>query len=428
MPLPERWKEPLRPYYLKWLYFPLRPQARPAHWRACWSFPSQPLDRAAELAAMAPPAAGPDFLFLPMTDWHARTQRPQHLARALAASGCRVFYLNPNLGREYGRPAALARPRVAALEPGIFELHIPLPREPVFHHRLLAAGESARVAESCRRALEAFGIRQLAIVMSFPIWREAARALDAAVILYDCHDLLGGFTRVAPEIVAREGEALASADAVLFTADTLRAEALARWPDLAARSAVIRNGADERHFAAARRERAPRPRPLVGYAGSLDEWLDVAAIESAAAAHPQARFVLYGRIEDARVRVLERLSNVTLAGEVPYAALPGLMREWDAALIPFRITPLTLATNPIKLYEYFSAGLPVISTTLPEVAVYGDLVYLADSADQFRERLGAALAERDPQLARRRVEAAARESWTERAARILAIVRDRTTS
>lgn len=54
-----------------------------------------------------------------MTDWHARMQRAQHLARALAGLGYRCFYLNPNLGREFPHPVWLSvSPRVCRLEPG----------------------------------------------------------------------------------------------------------------------------------------------------------------------------------------------------------------------------------------------------------------------------------------------------------------------
>jgi hypothetical protein len=73
-----------------------------------------------------------------------------------------------------------------------------------------------------------------------------------------------------------------------------------------------------------------------------------------------------------------------------------------------------VCTNPIKLYEYFAAGLPVVSSRLPEVENYGDLVYLADSAEEFAARVRQALAEANPLLRRRRVQVANTESWSVR--------------
>jgi len=119
---------------LKWIYFRLHPEARPKHWQDSWGYPNVPLEQAATLVE---PASGLDFLFLPMTDWHARLQRPHHLARALAAAGHRCFYLNPNVGREYPQPSLFSSPRIAKLQERVYEVHVPLFREPVFHHRLL---------------------------------------------------------------------------------------------------------------------------------------------------------------------------------------------------------------------------------------------------------------------------------------------------
>ena len=74
-------KEAVRPFYLRWLYFPLFRGSRPAHFQDCWTYPVDELN----------PAAGvpPELLFLPMTDWHTRIQRTQHLARTFAAAGHR---------------------------------------------------------------------------------------------------------------------------------------------------------------------------------------------------------------------------------------------------------------------------------------------------------------------------------------------------
>jgi glycosyltransferase involved in cell wall biosynthesis len=420
----ERLKEFVRPYYLKWLYFPLKPHARPDHWRQTWCSPWVPLTQSPRLEG-ALTAGAVDFLFLPMNDWHARVQRPQHLARALVRRGARVFYLNPNLGREYPGPAAFARPRLARLEPGIFELHVPLPREPVFHHRLLAATETDAVARACRELISRCAIRRLALIVSFPLWSDLAVLLRRefhAPLLYDCHDLVAGFRRIAPDLVAAEASLVEAADTVLFTAESLRDETLRRHPRIAARSLVVRNGVDEAHFRPARRPRGATQSPLAGYVGALDEWFDVEAIQHAAARLPHLRFRLIGRIEDPGVRVLAALPNVELAGEIPYADLPRHLLDFDVALIPFRRTPLTLATNPIKLYEYFACGLPVVSTRLPEVERYSGLVHLAGSPEEFTAALEQAAAGESTAAPARRIQVAERESWSERAGRIWSLV------
>ena len=56
------------------------------------------------------------------------------------------------------------------------------------------------------------------------------------------------------------------------------------------------------------------------------------------------------------------LKNVHLLGEQPYAVLPSYLHQFDVACIPFLRNSLTEATNPVKFYEYLSAGKPVVST------------------------------------------------------------------
>lgn len=357
-----------------------------------------------------------------MTDWHTRIQRAQHFARQLAALGHRCFYLNPNLGREFPQPS-LVGPKLAVheLEQDVYEVHIALPREPVFHHRLLSESESAAVAGALEETLAAFHSRRLVILSQFPLWNRTAQLLQqrrGAVLVSDCHDLLSGFRRMSAEIIAAEEELFQQAEILVFSAKSLleKKRAVLPWlsDDEGKTLAIVPNGAEVSHF----QWSAESKQRIVGYAGSLDEWFDVEAVRAAALACPQAQFVLLGRIEDEKVLALQSLPNVRLYGEVPYDRLPTYVCEFDVGLIPFLVSPLTLATNPIKLYEYFACGMPVVSSALPEVAAYRPLVYTADSPQQFAAQVKLALEEQDPQRRRDRREAAIRESWSVRAAKL----------
>jgi hypothetical protein len=57
------------------------------------------------------------------------------------------------------------------------------------------------------------------------------------------------------------------------------------------------------------------------------------------------------------------------------------------------LTELTVSVNPIKLREYAAAGLPIVSTGLPEVLKCRDIVRIADSYDEWCRALPAAVAE-----------------------------------
>jgi glycosyltransferase involved in cell wall biosynthesis len=411
---PLRWlKETVRPYYLRWIYFPLRPQRRPEAFQDCWQYPFHKLDESIRLPK--PASNLPDLLFYPMTDWHARIQRTQQLARAFARLGFRSIYINPHLGREFETTPLWDRAhRLTELEENIFELHVRLPREPVFHDRLLSAGEEEIVAEAVGRVLPKSSVptARAIQILSFPLWLGVARRFrnEAAFpIVYDCHDLLSGFQNIASGLLDAEGELLKTADLVLFSSRGL----MDRYPGVK-RGMLVRNATNAAQFQA-----SPSPESagtlVAGYVGALDSWFDVEAVEQSAAIYPQCRFVLAGRIEFEPIQRLRALPNVELTGEIPHSLVPGLMAQFRIALIPFRINPLTLMTNPIKLYEYFSCGLPVVSTPLPETETMGDLVYVGGSPADFARQVGRALEEDDPPRRARRREIALRESWSARA-------------
>jgi len=409
--VPETLKELVRPFYLRYLYFPLRPGARPAEWLACWQY--------REAALPLPPAGRlPDILFLPMNDWHFRTQRPQQLALALARRGHRCFYVNPHLGRQFPRPVCLSRtPLYTAIAPNIWEIHAGLPAEPVFHHRRLSAEESENLARQLETAAADRGMRKFVMVSQFPLWNECAIQLRqrlGAPLLYDCHDLLEGFSNISPENVSDEMLLFQQADSVVFSAKSLLEKKVAEMPWLGEKARLVPNGVDVARFAMASGG-GVSTRPVAGYAGAIDEWFDWQAVDAAAAANPDCDFVLLGRIDNKDALRLGERRNVRLYGEIPYTAVPEYMAQFRIGLIPFRVNALTMATNPIKLFEYFSCGLPVVSSALPEVASFGEVVYLSHSPAEFASQVKAALGEDSPESRRRRREIAQEASWDRRA-------------
>jgi len=106
--------------------------------------------------------------------------------------------------------------------------------------------------------------------------------------------------------------------------------------------------------------------------------------------------------------------NVALEGEIAYRDLPRRMSNFDVAVIPFLRMPLTMATNPLKLYEYFCLGIPVVSTRLPEIEPFGDLVYLADTPGEFLRGVEQAVADNDPARRARRKAVAEGNTWRAR--------------
>src|SRR5262249_11893327 len=75
---------------------------------------------------------------------------------------------------------------------------------------------------------------------------------------------------------------------------------------------------------------------------------------------------------------------------------------------------ITEATDPVKLYEYLSAGKPVVSVALPELEPFAEHLYIAADKNDFLIQLDRALAEDDRQLVAKRRSFAKENTWADR--------------
>lgn len=163
------------------------------------------------------------------------------------------------------------------------------------------------------------------------------------------------------------------------------------------------------------------PRPVLGFWGLIQDWVDVELLAAAARLRANASFVFIGEVQ-ADVSPLASQPNVHFLGRRPYAELPAYARGFDVGLIPFRVNQLTRAVNPIKLREYLSAGLPVVATRLPEVERYRPWVEIADTPHSFACACDRAGRSRCPEQDRSRQAAMRAESWPVKVERISELV------
>jgi hypothetical protein len=79
--------------------------------------------------------------------------------------------------------------------------------------------------------------------------------------------------------------------------------------------------------------------------------------------------------------------------------LPAYSKGFDVAVIPFPVSEVTLNANPLKAREYLAAGLPVVSTPIPEVEVLG-VCGIGRTPAEFVRRIEEALTDPGPSAAR----------------------------
>jgi glycosyltransferase involved in cell wall biosynthesis len=210
-----------------------------------------------------------------------------------------------------------------------------------------------------------------------------------------------------------EEQLLRRADLVIVSADRLYQS---KAP-LAARIALVRHGVDYTHFRRALdpetqvpAEIASLPRPIIGFFGLVADWVDVDLMAAVARHFSSGSLVVLGKATT-DLSVLTVLPNAHVLGRKPYEDLPTYCKGFDVALMPFRISELTLNANPLKVREYLAAGLPVVSTAIPEVEVLGQC-RIGRDADSFIREVEAALTAPGPNPERSR--AMSSESWEAR--------------
>ncbi|MEO5625232.1 MAG: glycosyltransferase [Dokdonella sp.] len=159
-------------------------------------------------------------------------------------------------------------------------------------------------------------------------------------------------------------------------------------------------------------------RPVIGYFGSLHEWIDFELIEWLARERPNWTFLLVGHAA-VDVSRLAALPNVRLVGAQPYATLPQWAKAFDAAIIPYRRNRQTENANPLKLREYLATGKPIVSVRNPEVEKFARWVRLADNRNGFLQALEDELRGDSPAASAERIAAVADQTWDRRVAEII---------
>jgi glycosyltransferase involved in cell wall biosynthesis len=221
-------------------------------------------------------------------------------------------------------------------------------------------------------------------------WLYTATALDLALagepdlLVYDVMDDIASFKVAAPRHRELHEEALRRADLVFTGGRSLHRGVLQHRTDDVH---CFPSGVEVEHFAPARnlRERR-RPRPVAGYVGVVDERLDLELIEELARCLPDWDIAMVGPVVKLDDVTLPSARNLFWLGSRPYDLLPEVMAGFDVALMPFALNEATRSISPTKTLEYFAAGLPVVSTRVPDVvADHSEVVQLADDGEGFAE-------------------------------------------
>jgi len=330
------------------------------------------------------------FVFLAPIDWSYRYQRPQNLAESLAKNGYQVVYVNPTIEYGTGKRDEIKFIQINGVWVSTIKSQF---RRKSFY--IGVDGFPEKMTEGIAKQLEAFIADKFyssaMIVAQQPSWWPLVERLQGNQLLFDCMDFHAGFEVIDPQNVIHEKSLDIASDNIVVTSDVLL-DSKSNHLNASKSVAVIRNGVDSIHFGSSSISDSKR---VVGYFGALAEWFDIDLVRYLVEARPSVRFELIGLVSNHNImKQLDNYPNVTFLGEVPNKELPERVREWSAGLIPFKISPLILATNPVKMYEYASMGIPTIATKIPEVEMASREVnglYVSNSHEEFLQNLNSAI-------------------------------------
>jgi glycosyltransferase involved in cell wall biosynthesis len=355
----------------------------------------------------------PVLLVVSPLRWSLSGRRPQHLLARLAERWQVLLVETPQHDR--GAP----RLDVAEVAP---HLTVLTPRTPLratgFHD-----SQHGPLQRLLRQHIDARRLHVAVAWLCTPMALPLANALGADCLVYDCMEELSPADGACPQLQARD-LALMRQAALVLTAGPSQFNVRRHLHD---NIHCLPSAVDPGHFSPAtldirgplaqqaRTLQSALPRARLGFAGVIDERLDMGLIAALAERHPAWSIIMAGPVTGLDPARLPRRPNIHWLGPQSYDLLPHLLAGWDLALMPFALNASTRFMSPTQTLEFMAAGLPVVSTALHDVqALYFPAVTIA-SSQGFVRACEAVLAEgtlarcaRLAEMARR----VARHSWT----------------
>jgi predicted nucleic acid-binding Zn-ribbon protein len=348
-----------------------------------------------------------DIICFPIINWDFRYQRSQHLLSKFAENGHRVFYLNVNLNKLDSLYS------ITRIKDNIYQLDLNSPKFFDIYKDRFNGSMISSILQSFEKAKNDLDIDAISFVQ-FPTWTPLVKKLKQKHnfgIVFDCLDDFTGFSNVIKEREKEEKLLIQNSDLVIATSSYL----LKKIMKYSSKTLLLPNAGEFAHFShSSENLLQDYKKPIIGYFGAIADWFDTKLVEYLAEKRPNYTFVLIGHTFGSDIRKLQKFSNVHFLGERPYSELPKYLHGFDVCLIPFVNSPLIEATHPVKIYEYMSAGKPTVSTRLTELLPMSDLCYIANTKEEFLEKVDAALNEKNQDIVKKRMEFAAKNTWQHR--------------
>jgi hypothetical protein len=163
--------------------------------------------------------------------------------------------------------------------------------------------------------------------------------------------------------------------------------------------------------------------------GTITRKIDFPLLFQVAKARPEWSIVLLGPIQQGEFRhtiefnELFKMRNVYYIPPVPFNRIPAHMVHLDAGLIPYNLYGHAgYSESPLKMYQYWAAGIPVITTPLPNIRHEPGFLSVAGTAREWIEMIDWELTSDSMEQKKKRIKRAQENSWSGRAKQIYDII------
>lgn len=313
------------------------------------------------------------LVYLSPVPWDSAAQRPHFFVDLAKKSGfSEVLWVEPYPGRlpqlkdlrkGYRQDAETSIQRDQGIE--LFHVRA-LPMEPLVPiFRLL----NRRVLRSAVDTIRAFSEgRDVVLIVGKPsvLALDLIQLMSWQAVVYDAMDDFPAFySGLSQKHMSRlEHELAAKSDHILCSSEKL----ISKFRD-SGKTELVLNACSEQlksQFAGVKQSRR-RISLIFGYVGTLAEWFDWDSVIALARKLPEARIVLVGPVRSPLPHGLP--PNIEIRPPISHKDVPAFLKTLDIGLIPFKLTTLTVAVDPVKYYEYRAAGLQIVTTRFGQMAL-----------------------------------------------------------
>lgn len=281
-----------------------------------------------------------------------------------------------------------------------------------------------------KKYLEKVDTNNLTIWCYSPLWLDVIKTLKYSNLIFHCVDGLHTYNK--GNYFADQYDAIAKKSDIIITPGIILYEELKK---INTNTYRISHGVTEELLSIIDKKEKIIPseilkikNDIVIYSGTLANWVDFKIIEYIAKELEDITFLIIGYVHALTakkdINKIIALKNVILTGFKNYHELPHYYKHCKVAIVPYQINEHIIYSSPTKFFDYFSAGLPVVTTKFPSAETFGDLVYIANDKESFLSSLKKAIKEDDMNLVQRRKDITRNSTWAIQVTKMIKLIED----